>query len=48
MAMEIVRSTQVYNNYGHLQYQIQLIFIYHPSTKRRRGNETLREFLLLF
>ena len=48
MAMEIVRSTQVYNNYGHLQYQIQLIFIYHSSSKRRRGNETLREFLLHF
>ena len=48
MAMEIVRSTQVYNDYGHLQYQIQLIFMYHSSSKRRRGNETLREFLLLF
>ena len=39
------RSTQIYDNYGHLLYKIQLNVIYHPSTKRRRGNEIPENFI---
>ena len=43
--MHIRRSTQIYDNYGHLLYKIQLNFTYHPSTKRRRGNEIPENFI---